>query len=137
MQKHLSLAIGGKKDCGLERGGHPFDVSEVRIPAGKTNWPLHVHSKQWEFYLVKSGKGLVRTSDGEMEIGVGDYLMQTPGVAHQVINQGNEDLVMLVIADNPAADMIRYPASKKYFLKPSRVMFGELGESVEYYEGEE
>ncbi|WP_276609667.1 cupin domain-containing protein [Phragmitibacter flavus] len=88
-------------------------------------------------FLVKSGKGLVRTSDGDMEIGVGDYLMQAPGVAHQVVNQGDEDLVMLVIADNPAADMIRYPASKKYFLKPSRVMFGELGESVEYYEGEE
>lgn len=136
-QKNLSLALGGIKDKGLGQGGHPFDVCEVRIPAGKSNWPLHAHSAQWEFYLIKSGRGKVIKSDGETEVGSGDYFVCPPGEAHQVSNSFEEELVMLVIADNPGSDMIRYPNTENFFLKPSRSMFSVLGEKREPYEGEE
>jgi uncharacterized cupin superfamily protein len=137
LQKNLSLALGGVKDLGPWEGGHPFDVCEVRIPPGKTNWPMHMHSAQWEFFLVQSGNGVVRTQEGETPITEGDYFVHAPGTAHQIINRGQSELVMLVVADNPVSDLIRYPESGKYFLKPSRVSFDKNGRVVEYYEGEE
>src|SRR5258705_6391243 len=35
-----------------------------RIAPGKTPYPYHSHSAQWEFYQVISGKGSVRHQEG-------------------------------------------------------------------------
>lgn len=136
-QKNLSLNLGGVKDGRPWEGGHPFDVCEVRIPPGKTNWPMHSHTQQWEFFLIQSGKGVVRTPKGDIKITSGDYFIHPPLSSHQVINQGKEDLVMLVVANNPTSDLIRYFKTGKFFLKPSRVMFSKEGRATDYYDGEE
>ena len=36
--------------------------------SGKSNFPYHAHSAQWELYLVVSGKGTVRHKDGKTEV---------------------------------------------------------------------
>src|SRR5437016_7302324 len=59
--KHISLALGGLKDVGVFRGGHPFDLELVRVPPSRAAWPLHSHSAQWELYVIISGSGEVRT----------------------------------------------------------------------------
>jgi len=133
-RKNLSLAAGGKKDVGVAGGGHPFDVELIRLPAGKTNWPLHAHAAQWEAYLIIAGRGRVRTEEGVEAIGAGDFLVHPPGEAHQMINDGPEDLVYYVIADNPQADVIHYPESQKWLAKPARKVFRE---EVDYFDGEE
>ena len=51
---------------------HPFDVEICRIPPGKSAYPYHSHSAQWELYHVISGKGVVRHKDGTMAIEMGD-----------------------------------------------------------------
>ncbi|OAM87748.1 cupin domain-containing protein [Termitidicoccus mucosus] len=132
--KNLTRATGGPKDTGPWGGGHPFDVELVRVPPGKTNWPLHAHAAQWEAYIVVSGRGHARTESGSERIEAGDYVVHPPGEAHQFINDGSEDLVYYVIADNPRADVIYYPDSQKYFAKPQRKMFVR---EVDYFEGEE
>jgi Uncharacterized conserved protein, contains double-stranded beta-helix domain len=134
-RRNLSLALGGKRDVGEWGGGHPFDVEEFRIPPGASNFPFHAHLAQWEFYLVTAGSGTVRTGDGQTSIGPGDAFLFPPGEAHQVINTGTEDLVFLVVADNPRADVIEYPDSGKIGVKPQKKFF--KSPPCDYFEGEE
>jgi uncharacterized cupin superfamily protein len=65
----------------------------------------------------------------------GDYLVIPPGEAHQFTNTGDEELVFLVIADHPQADVIHYPDSGKWLVKPQKKVF-EMQE-VDYFKGEE
>ncbi|MCF7786056.1 MAG: cupin domain-containing protein [Prosthecobacter sp.] len=135
LRRNLSQAAGGVKDVGTWGGGHPFDIEIQRIPAGKINFPLHEHSAQWEAYYILSGSGQVRTPKGQEDIKAGDYLVFPPGEAHQLINNGSEDLTFFVIADQPQADVIHYPDSGKWMTKPHKKAF-EMQE-VEYFKGEE
>lgn len=134
-RRALSIAAGGQKDVGTWGGGHPFDLEIHRIPPGKINFPLHEHSAQWEAYYILSGGGQVRTPAGKAAIKAGDYLVFPPGEAHQLINNGSEDLTFIVIADQPRADVIHYPDSGKWMTKPQRKVF-EMQEA-DYFKGEE
>jgi uncharacterized cupin superfamily protein len=53
----------------------------------------------------------------------------------QFSSKGTEDLLYLVVADHPRADILHYPDSGKWGIKPQREFF-EMNEK-EYYEGEE
>lgn len=133
-RKNLSEAAGGKKDAGTHAEGHPFDIELVRLPPEKINWPLHSHAAQWEAYIILSGHGRLRTQNEEHEIKAGDFLVLPPGEAHQMSNDSDEDLTYYVIADNPPADVIYYPDSQKYFIKPARKVFAI---EADYFDGEE
>lgn len=134
-RRPLSQEAGGKKDIGTWGGGHPFDVEAQRIPPGKINFPLHEHAAQWEAYYILSGSGQMRTPAGLYDIGAGDYLVCPPGEAHQLINNSKQDLLYLVIADQPQADVIHYPDSGKWLVKPQKKVF-EMKEA-DYFQGEE
>lgn len=135
-RRHLSLAVGGKKDIGLWGGGHPFDIELARIPPGKINYPLHAHAAQYEHYILLSGRGTVRgDSSGEVEIKAGDHFIIYPGEAHQIVNTGDEDLVYYVVSDHPRADVTTYPHSGKRQIKPEFRYFRMV--EVDYYDGEE
>ncbi|MEN3942429.1 cupin domain-containing protein [Prosthecobacter sp. SYSU 5D2] len=135
MRRALSQGAGGGKDVGTWGGGHPFEVEIHRVAPGKMNFPLHEHSAQWEAYYILSGRGQVRGAEGKEGIRAGDYLVFPPGEAHQIINDGEEDLTFMVIADQPQADVIHYPDSGKWLVKPQKKVF-EM-KAVEYFEGEE
>lgn len=118
----------------LER--HPFDVEILRIPPGKTPYPYHAHSAQWEFYHVISGCGSVRHQDGTEEITAGDAFLFKPGEPHQLINDSAEDLILYVVADNPMGEYAHYPDSQKWGVSmPERKVL--RAQAVDYYEGEE
>ncbi len=134
-QKHLSLALGGKKDTSPSQGGHPFDVTLVQVPPGTRNWPIHQHSSQWEFYIVLSGQGVVHTLEESLSVSSGEAFLCPPETAHQVENTGDEPLLFYVIANNPDVDIIYYPHSDKWFLKPQRKCFRI--KETDYYENEE
>lgn len=135
--KELSVALGREpKSTDLFRR-HPFDVMIARLPPGAIMCPYHVHSTQWEFYVVLSGSGTVREETGLTEIGPGDAFLFRPGEAHQITNSGAEDLVYYVIADNPLGEWCYYPDSRKWVvagLGPRTVIKGPTGE---YLDGEE
>ena len=103
--KQISEALGRKPESTdlLER--HPFDVEILRVSAGKTPYPIHSHSMQWEFYHVISGSGRVRHDTGS-------------------VNDGDVDLIVYVVADNPLDEF-----------SPKRAVI--RGEHVPYYDGED
>jgi uncharacterized cupin superfamily protein len=134
--KGISLALGRKPQSTdlIER--HPFDVEICRIPPGATPCPYHSHSAQWEFYHVISGTGAVRHSDGTTTIEPGDAFIFKPGEPHQLANNGKEDLVLYVVADNPLGETCYYPDSGKWLVRsPNRRLI--RSDALEYYDGEE
>ncbi|TVR49352.1 MAG: cupin domain-containing protein [Puniceicoccaceae bacterium] len=132
----VSIALGSEEATSDARKRHPFDVEIARIPPGKCNYPFHSHSAQWEFYHVLVGTGRVRHAEGESPIGPGDAFVFSPGEAHQLINDGNEDLVVYVIADNPVGESCHYPDSGKWLVRSpeARIL---RSENLAYYDGEE
>lgn len=134
--KQVSEELGRKPKSTdlLER--HPFDVEICRIEPGKIAYPYHSHSAQWEFYHVMSGHGSVRHKDGTTAIEPGDAFLFQPGEPHQLINDGRNDLILYVVADNPIGESCHYPDSKKWLVRSPE---GKLlrSEGLQYYDGEE
>ena len=134
--KEISCALG-REGASLDLDKrHPFDVEILRIEPGKTPYPYHSHSAQWEFYHVISGSGVSRDESGTTPIVAGDAFIYRPGEAHQFTNTGSEDLVMYVVADNPIGESAHYPDSKKWVVRsPERRLI--RSEGLDYYDGEE
>lgn len=134
--KEISEELGRKPLSTDLRERHPFDVEIMRIPPGKSPGPFHSHSAQWEFYHVISGTGLARHKDGSTAIEPGDAFIFEPGEPHQLINNGPEDLVVYVVADNPIGESCHYPDSNKWLVRsPDRRLI--RGEALDYHDGEE
>jgi uncharacterized cupin superfamily protein len=137
--KEISEALGRKPLSTDLKERHPFDVEICRIPPGKSAYPYHSHSVQWEFYHVISGQGIVRHKDGTTTIEAGDAFIFEPGQPHQLINldsESGQDLVLYVVADNPMSESCYYPDSKKWIVySPERRLI--RSEALDYYDGEE
>jgi len=132
----ISEELGRKPDSTDLSERHPFDVEICRIPPGKTPYTYHSHSAQWEFYHVISGRGVVRHEDGTTPIETGDAFIFAPGQAHQLTNNGTEDLVIYVVADNPIGESCHYPDSGKWLVRsPERRLM--RSEPLDYFDGEE
>ena len=134
--KGVSEALGRKPLSTDFMERHPFDVEITRIPPGKVPFPYHSHSAQWEFYHVIAGNGTVRDKDGITPNEPGDAFIFPPDQPHQLINDGSEDLILYVIADNPISESCYYPDSKKWLVRsPERRLI--RSEGLDYFEGEE
>jgi uncharacterized cupin superfamily protein len=134
--KEVSEALGRNPQSTDLMERHPFDVEICRIPPGKTPYPYHSHSAQWEFYHIISGCGIVRHKDGTDAIKPGDAFIFKPGEPHQITNNGTEDFVLYVVADNPIGESCHYPYSNKWVVRsPERRLI--RSEPLDYYESEE
>ena len=107
--KQVSEALGRERDSTDVMLRHPFDVEILRVLPGKPPYPYHSHSAQWEFYHVISGAGEVRHEGGTTPIGAGDAFLFKPNEPHQLRNDGPEDLIVYVVADNPFGEAAYYP----------------------------
>jgi uncharacterized cupin superfamily protein len=134
--KSVSIALGRRDNSTDLRDRHPFDLEILRVAPGQTPYVYHSHSAQWELYHVISGNGAVRHADGITPIEPGDAFIFKPGEAHQLTNNGEVDLVVLVIADNPVGESGYYPDSKKWIVRsPERRLI--RSEPLDYFDGEE
>jgi len=132
----ISEALGRKPKSTDLYERHPFDVEILRIPPGKAPYPYHSHSAQWEFYHVISGSGTVRHADGTSPVVAGDACLFEPGQPHQFFNDGTEDLVIYVVADNPIGESFHYPDSGKWGVQsPQR--YNLRSDPLDYFDGEE
>ena len=134
--KEISEALGRKPGSTDLKERHPFDVEILRIPPGKTPYPYHSHSAQWEFYHVISGTGSVRHQAGTTPIEAGDAFIFEPDEPHQLINDSTQDFVLYVVADNPIGESCHYPDSGKWAVRsPERRLL--RSKALDYYDGEE
>ena len=134
--KQVSEALGRKPQSTDLNERHPFDVEICRVPPGKTPYPYHSHSAQWEFYHVISGSGTVRHKDGTTQVEAGDAFIFKPGEPHQITNNSTQDLVLYVVADNPIGESYHYPDSNKWGVPiPDRRLI--RSDALDYFDGEE
>jgi uncharacterized cupin superfamily protein len=134
--KEISEELGRKPESTDLMERHPFDVEICRIPPGKTPYPYHSHSAQWELYHVISGTGIVRHKDGTTAIEAGDAFIFKPGEPHQITSNGAQDLILYVVADNPMNESCHYPDSNKWSVPlPGRRLV--RSDPLDYYDGEE
>lgn len=134
--KQVSEALGRDPFSTDLNQRHTFDVEILRIPPGKAPYSFHSHSAQREFYHVISGTGKVRHQEGTSDIEPGDAFIFQPGEPHQLINDGAQDLVVYVVADNPIGESCYFPDSKKWSVRsPERRII--RSDDIDYYDGEE
>ena len=94
------------------------------------DWCCH-HS--WE---QRSGTGKVRHQEGTTEIEPSDAFVFKPGEPHQLVNDGAQDLVLYVVADNPIGESTYYPDSKKWIVRSPEPRIIR-SEDLDYFDGEE
>jgi uncharacterized cupin superfamily protein len=136
--KDISIALGREPESLDLAKRHPFDLALVRIPKGKSYCPYHSHSAESELYLVVSGRGSIRDQDGSTMVNAGDAFFFGPGEAHQLSNDGDEDFVYYVIADNPRGDSCFYPDSGKWAVVREGLKDVIVkGKETDYFDGEE
>ena len=95
------------------------------VKPGAESVKYHSHSKQEEFYLIMSGKGLLRIDGEKILIRKGDVISKPAGkgITHQFINDSSEILQILDIGTREKDDIITYPDENVMYLKDKKLVF--------------
>lgn len=111
-------------------------VSQTRLPPGRVAVPFHFHQREDEVFFVLSGRGVLRYGEVLREVGPGDCIAcpARSGVAHQLANPFDEDLVYLAIGHNDPDEVCVYPDTGKVLVR-SLQSVGRL-ERTPYMDGE-
>ncbi|MDW2796915.1 cupin domain-containing protein [Clostridium boliviensis] len=119
------------KSLGESAGSQKLYVSIDYVPPGAFSTKYHSHSQQEEFFLVLSGKGILRLNGQEQEVGKDDFIAKPAGknIAHTFFNSGKEVLVILDVGTRENEDTCYYPDEDVYMQKSNgvrRIFSGKL-----------
>jgi len=107
-----------RKGLGQVAGGEKLGCTLYEVPSGKRPQPYHWHYGNEEAMFVLSGRGTLRTPDGERPVEAGTYVSLPTGEenARQVINSSDEPLRYLCLSTTITPEIAYLPDSRKYFL---------------------
>lgn len=96
-----------------DNGITDFDANLVRLAPGETSSERHWHEREDEVLVVVAGRATVIEEDGAHLLGPGDMAIWPKGVAnaHHVRNDGDDELLFLVVGSSPEIDVTHYPDS--------------------------
>jgi uncharacterized cupin superfamily protein len=117
------------------RGGS-LGMVQTRVPPGTTACPFHHHLREDEVFFVLSGRGVLRYGENLYELVSGDCVScpAGTGVAHQIANPYEVDLVYLAIGPHDPHEVCGYPDSGKVMVRALKTV-GRL-ERTDYMTGE-
>lgn len=75
------------------------------IAAGSRN-PLHYHPNCEEVLYVVSGRCDHRLNDEIVSLGAGDVVVIPPGVRHNLVNTGSEEIVCVIAFSSPDRETV-------------------------------
>ena len=115
-------------------------VSVYEIPPHKSAYPYHFHHNNEETFYILSGEGILKTPDGQRNVGAGELLFfpTGPAGAHKLTNcSDKENLVYIDFDVVHDIDIAVYPDSDKIGIwgKGINKLFPQSG-SMDYYDGE-
>ena len=133
--------FGYAKRVVVPKAGNPTQVAVMEIPPGRSAYPYHWHEVATEVYVVLSGRGVLRTPEGEREIVAGQVVVMPagPAGAHRLHNPSATEPLRYVDIDTVARiDVVHYPDSGKTATSRDDGEFVGFrdGDAVSYYEGE-
>ena len=88
----------------------------IKLPPKKAGFPYHYHTINEECFFILSGKGILRTPEGEQEVFAGDSIFFPIGEegAHQLTNLSEtEPLLYLDFDTAHTPEVCFYPDSQK------------------------
>jgi len=117
-------------------GGSVYDVDP-----GKKLWPYHLNHANEEWLLVLRGHPTLRTPEGKRELSEGDIACFPRGAsgAHQVSNNTEEPVRILMISSRILPDILEYPDSGKLDtidVNAERILLTRNPEPANYWDGE-
>jgi uncharacterized cupin superfamily protein len=130
---------------GRRLGAKELGASLYELEPGQKTFPYHFHYALEEWLIVLRGKPTLRDPDGERRLAPGDCVLfpRGPQGAHQVRNDTEEPVRLLVLSSMAEVDVAVYPDSGKVGamvrvegLDPYRLVVRE-DSAVDYFEGEE
>ncbi|MBU3098976.1 MULTISPECIES: cupin domain-containing protein [Clostridium] len=107
------------------------------VKPGAESTKYHSHSVQEEFFLILSGKGLLRIDGEKILIKKGDVISKPAGknITHQFINNSLEILQILDIGTREKDDIITYPDENVIYLKDKKLVF-DINDSIKDWTSE-
>lgn len=115
-------------------------VCVYEIPPRKFAYPYHFHHKTEETFYIISGTGILRTPEGEKQVGAGELIFFPAGEAgaHKLTNASEtENLVYIDFDVTHELDVAVYPDSEKIGIWGMGInqIFPKSAD-VDYYHGE-
>jgi uncharacterized cupin superfamily protein len=135
---------GKMRRFGPAAGSQQIGCSVMEVPPGSVSFPHHYHCMNEEAIYILSGTGTARIGDKRVPVRAGDWIAYPigPDHAHQMINDGKEPLVYLMLSTMHKCEVVGYPDSKKVAAsagereKPWIRQIVRAGESLDYWDGE-
>jgi len=113
-------AIRINKSLGDELGLKNLGIHLISVAPGDRSTEFHVHHYEEEAIYVLSGRGTAVIGETKQKIGPGDFIgCPTNGVAHEMINDGTEPLVCLVVGQRLQQDVTDYPRKSRRLYRNS------------------
>ena len=115
-----SRAIRNNKSLGDAAGMKNLGVHLITVAPGDRSTEFHVHHYEEECIYVLSGTATAVIGETSHRLGPGDFIgCPCNGVAHEMINDGNDPLVCLVIGQRLTQDITDYPRQSKRLFRHS------------------
>ena len=113
-------AIRSNKSIGDAVGLRNLGVHLITVAPGSRSTEYHFHHYEEECVYVLSGQGTAVIGEQTHKIGPGDFLGHPLDKgAHEMINDGTEPLVCLVVGQRLAQDITDYPRTGKRLYRHS------------------
>ncbi len=127
---------------GQRIGGELIGATMSEVEPGNKLWPYHTHYLNEEWVIVLRGEPTLRTPEGEHVLNEGDVVCCPRGKdgAHQIINQTDSPIRVLMLSSMTPGEVIEYLDTGKVLAKDTKdadIMFARPGPAVEYWEDEE
>ena len=108
------------KSLGDETGLNHIGVHIIYVEPGKETTEYHKHYYEEECFYILSGRGTAIIEGDKYPVGKGDFIgLPRNEAAHNIINDGNETLVCLVMGQRLEQDIVDYPSKKKRLYRNS------------------
>ncbi|HEY1382577.1 MAG TPA: cupin domain-containing protein [Dongiaceae bacterium] len=99
-----------KRQLGDVFGLKNFGVNLTKLAPGGESALLHRHSRQDEFIYILQGEPTLVTDRGEIELSPGMCAgFPAMGIAHQLVNRTQHDVLVLEVGDRTPGDEGSYP----------------------------
>jgi uncharacterized cupin superfamily protein len=134
---------------GSRIGARLLGYNITAVPPGKRAFPLHNHHANEEMFFILQGSGELRIGEERYSIRQGDFIANPPGgpeLAHQIINNGSEELRYLAVSTMVVPETVEYPDSGKIATYSRQTaadgslrvvrQIGRPESSIDYWDGE-
>ncbi len=121
--------------------GEHSQVSFYELPPHHSNYPYHYHLDEEEIFYIISGRGVVKTPDGEKPVQAGDLIFCPCGEAgaHRLTNTSDSETMVYLDFDTvTSTNVCVYPDSRKVAVwSPTLRKVYRIEDNVDYYDRED